>query len=202
MPKCTWTLPIKNFFPNKCTLLQICLGIYAAAIELLHKEDYRHHLIVGYSGVIFGWMALLSARKSFKRPVISQHSSVYKHDSLLSLETFRMLPSSCTCNGQSNVEQVAQHDCASFPHSTFLPSSLALDGVYQLVRGAVPSNPERVSREIAQAIAEGVLAPSGSLFRGQLGSDCYTEQRVVAVHHWTLNHQTPHQTSPTISANR
>ena len=47
-------------------LLQICLAIYAAAIEVLHQEAYRHHLIVGYSGVIFGWMALLSARKLLK----------------------------------------------------------------------------------------------------------------------------------------
>ena len=49
-------------------LLQICLAIYAAAIEILHQEGYRHHLIVGYSGVIFGWMALLSARKLLKPP--------------------------------------------------------------------------------------------------------------------------------------
>ena len=62
--------------PTTALFLQICLGIYAAAIELLHKEAYRHHMIVGYSGVIFGWMALLSARKIFILPVLSRHSSL------------------------------------------------------------------------------------------------------------------------------
>lgn len=40
----------------------ICLAFYHAAIYLFHKEYYRHVTAVGYSAVIFGWMALLSAR--------------------------------------------------------------------------------------------------------------------------------------------
>ena len=44
-------------------LMQICLAIYHAAIHLFHKEHYRHVTAVGYSAVIFGWMALLSARE-------------------------------------------------------------------------------------------------------------------------------------------
>lgn len=43
--------------------MQICLAIYHAAIYLFRKEHYRHVTAVGYSAVIFGWMALLSARK-------------------------------------------------------------------------------------------------------------------------------------------
>ncbi|KAA6418218.1 MAG: rhomboid 2-like protein [Trebouxia sp. A1-2] len=40
----------------------ICLAIYHAAVYFFHKEHYRHVTAVGYSAVIFGWMALLSAR--------------------------------------------------------------------------------------------------------------------------------------------
>lgn len=43
--------------------MQICLAIYHAAIYLFHKEHYRHVTAMGYSAVIFGWMAMLSARK-------------------------------------------------------------------------------------------------------------------------------------------
>ncbi|KAL3146062.1 hypothetical protein ABBQ38_015413 [Trebouxia sp. C0009 RCD-2024] len=40
----------------------ICLAIYHGLIHILHKEQYRNVTAVGYSAVIFGWMALLSAR--------------------------------------------------------------------------------------------------------------------------------------------
>ena len=43
--------------------MQICLAIYHALIHVLHKEQYRNVTAVGYSAVIFGWMALLSASK-------------------------------------------------------------------------------------------------------------------------------------------
>ena len=43
--------------------VQICLAVYHGLIHIIHKEQYRHVTAVGYSAVIFGWMALLSARK-------------------------------------------------------------------------------------------------------------------------------------------
>ena len=45
--------------------VQICLAIYHGLIHIFHKEQYRNVTAVGYSAVIFGWMALLSARKQF-----------------------------------------------------------------------------------------------------------------------------------------
>lgn len=43
--------------------MQICLAIYHGLIHIFHKEQYRNVTAVGYSAVIFGWMALLSASK-------------------------------------------------------------------------------------------------------------------------------------------
>ena len=43
--------------------VQICLAMYHGLIHVFHKEQYRSVTAVGYSAVIFGWMALLSARK-------------------------------------------------------------------------------------------------------------------------------------------
>lgn len=45
--------------------VQICLAIYHGLIHVFHKEQYRNVTAVGYSAVIFGWMALLSARKQY-----------------------------------------------------------------------------------------------------------------------------------------
>lgn len=41
----------------------ICLTLHYAAIVLLHKEEYRNVTAVGYSCVLFGWMAFLAAKK-------------------------------------------------------------------------------------------------------------------------------------------
>lgn len=52
--------------------MQICLAIYHALIHLLHKEQYRNVTAVGYSAVIFGWMALLSASKHYFENALEQ----------------------------------------------------------------------------------------------------------------------------------
>lgn len=58
-------------------VLQVCLAMYAVAVELLHQDAYKHHCIVGYSGVIFGWMALLSARKRLAFTVLQDFFFIF-----------------------------------------------------------------------------------------------------------------------------
>ena len=41
----------------------LCMGMYFLAVRVAGREEYRHVTAVGYSCVLFGWMALLAARQ-------------------------------------------------------------------------------------------------------------------------------------------
>lgn len=85
---------------TRAVLMQICLAIYHAAIYLFHKEHYRHVTAVGYSAVIFGWMALLSARKM----LLSLTSSYPLHQHYRITYTLPVPSFGCTCTTRAVLE--------------------------------------------------------------------------------------------------
>ncbi|EFJ41829.1 hypothetical protein VOLCADRAFT_45044, partial [Volvox carteri f. nagariensis] len=42
------------------TCAAICLALHHVAVAVLGLERFRHSLLVGYSGVLFGWMTLIA----------------------------------------------------------------------------------------------------------------------------------------------
>lgn len=51
--------------------MQVTLGLYYLAVEVCGLERYREATSVGYSGVVFGWMALLASKQPCAPPSCS-----------------------------------------------------------------------------------------------------------------------------------
>jgi hypothetical protein len=48
--------------PGCTAVVQVALLMYHVMVVLAHREQYRSVVTVGYSGVLFGWMAIISVK--------------------------------------------------------------------------------------------------------------------------------------------